>query len=93
MLLPLGRLERPPVTREEPNMGTKRLLCTILSSLVLAACTAWQQGLTPGVIGASPTPDPMEAQTVATTGHPGGRLIVRGARPDTKWLLLRRNRR
>jgi hypothetical protein len=63
-------------------MKAKRLLCVLFASLVLAACTAWQQGLTPGVIGASPTPDPLDAsQTVATAGHPAAHLIVRGARP------------
>jgi hypothetical protein len=66
-------------------MGIQRLLCAIVCSLVLAACTAWQQGLTPGVIGASPSPDPLEAlHIVGTAGHPAGHLIVRDARPDTK---------
>jgi hypothetical protein len=66
-------------------MKTKRLLFVLLCGLVLAACTAWQQGVTPGVTDATPTPgDQATMQTVGTTGHPAGHLIVRGVRPDTK---------
>lgn len=64
-------------------MRIKRLLCVLLSSLAFAGCTAWQQGLTPGVL-ASPSPDPVEGlQTVGTRGR-AAHLIVRGAQPDAK---------
>jgi hypothetical protein len=82
MLQPMGRLERPPVTKEEPSMGIKRLICVIASTLILTACTAWQQGLTPGVTEASPTPGEMDTLRTAgpgghTTGHPIVRMSVR----------------
>jgi hypothetical protein len=65
-------------------MGIKRLLCVLLSCLVLAACTAWQQGVTPGVTEASPTPGDMATmQAVGATGHTG-HLIPLGVRPDAK---------
>lgn len=62
-------------------MKAKRLLCVLLSSLAFAGCTAWQQGLTPGVIG-SPSPDPIEGlRTVGAMGHAAAHMILMGARP------------
>lgn len=80
MLQRLGRPERPSPYKE-PSMKAKRLLCLLLSSLAFAGCTAWQQGLTPGVMG-SPTPDPIEGlQTTGTPGHNAPHIIAIGVRP------------